>query len=198
MPIGITFDETMAGPFALGPGEPGAGADAGRKGGSVLAMHATVTIADLDAFIADPKHLGQLKGSIDFTPFGSGIAASSGVFNLFSPSAKAGLKYMVYELGFRHDGKDHYLAGKKQVHDGPGVDIWTDTTTLFTTLHQGRDAKAPVIGAGILRLDMGDFLKLMSTVKVTGTKSAKERTATVAKFGRFFMGQLWDTYGPEI
>lgn len=198
MPIGITFDETMAGAFTLGQTEPAAGAAAARRSGDLLAMHATVTIPDLDTFIADPKHLGQLKGSIDFTPFGSGIAATTGVFNLFSPSAKSGLKHMVYELAFRHDGKDHYLAGRKEVHDDPGVDIWSDTTTLFTTLHQGRDGKAPVIGAGILRLDMGDFLKLMSTIKVTGSKSAKDRAATVAKFGRFFMGQLWNTYGPEL
>lgn len=198
MPIGITFDETMEGPFALEQSEPAPGAASGRRSGDRLAMHATVTIPDLDAFIADPKHQGRLKGSIDFTPFGNGIAAGSGVFNLFSPSAKSGLKHMVYELAFRHDGKDHYLAGRKEVHDDPGVDIWSDTTTLFTTLHQGRDAKGPVIGAGILRLDMGDFLKLMSTIKVTGTKSAKERTAATAKFGRFFMGQLWNTYGPEL
>src|SRR3546814_13356695 len=96
--------------------------------------------------------------------FGSDIAASSGAFNLFSPTAKATLKHMVYELAFKHDGKDHYLAGRKQVHDGPGVDIWTDTTTLFTTLHQGRDAQDPGIGAGILRLDLGDSLLLMSPI----------------------------------
>src|SRR5690606_1454300 len=89
MPIGITFDETMAGAFTLGQTEPAAGAAAARRSGDLLAMHATVTIPDLDAFIADPKHLGQLKGSIDFTPFGSGIVATSGVFNLFSPSAKS-------------------------------------------------------------------------------------------------------------
>src|SRR3546814_8966019 len=91
---------------------------------------------------------------------------------------------MVYELAFKHDGKDHYLAGRKQVHDGPGVDIWTDTTTLFTTLHQGRDAKAPVIGAGILRLDMGDFLRLMSTVKVTGSKRSEEHTSELQSLMR--------------
>src|SRR3546814_5249434 len=66
------------------------------------------------SFIADPKHAGRLKGSIDFSPFGSDIAASSGAFNLFSPTAKATLKHMVYELAFKHDGKDHYLAGRKQ------------------------------------------------------------------------------------
>ena len=198
MPIGITFDETMAGAFALGPTDPESGAEAGRRAGSSLAMHATVSIPDLDAFIADPKHLGQLKGSIDFAPLGSGIPAKSGVFNLFSPSRAAEMKYMVYELAFQHDGKPHYLAGRKHVHDDPGFDLWSDTTTLFTTLHAGRDAKAPVVGAGVLRLDMGDFLKLMSTIKVTGAKSAKERAATVTKFGSFFMGELWETYGPEI
>ena len=198
MPIGITFDETMAGAFALGPEDPEDGALAGRSAGTELAMHASVSIPDLDAFIADPKHLGRLKGSIDFPPLGNGLPAKSGVFNLFSPSRKAGLKYMVYELSFKHDGKPHYLAGKKHVHDDPGVDLWTDTTTLFTTLHAGSDDKAPMIGAGVLRLDMGDFLKLMSTIKVTGAKSAKDKAAAVAKFGRFFMGELWDTYGPEI
>lgn len=196
MAVGITFDETMTGHFALGSHEPRAGAAAGRKAGSQLAMNATVKIADLEAFLTDSKHRGQLTGSIDFDPFGRGIPASAGAFHLFSPSPKAGLKHMVYELGFRHDGKDHYLAGRKQVHDGVGFDIWSDTTTLFTTLHAGSNAKAPVIGAGILRLDMGDFLRLMSTIKVTGSKSAKERAATAAKFGRFFMGELWNTYGP--
>lgn len=198
MAIGITFDETMAGHFALNEADPEAGADRGENNGTTLAMHATVTIEDLDAFIADPKHQGGLKGTIDFAPLGMGMKAKSGVFNLFSPSKSADLKYMVYEMAFRHDGKPRYLAGKKHVHDDVGVDLWSDTTTLFTTLHDGEDASAPVIGAGVLRLDMGDFLKLMSTIKVTGTRSAVERATAVAKFGQFFMGELWDIYGPNL
>src|SRR3546814_14637527 len=124
-------------------------------------MNATVTGANLDAFIADPKHAGRLKGSIDFSPFGSDIAASSGAFNLFSPTAKATLKHMVYELAFKHDGKDHYLAGRKQVHDGPGVDIWTDTPPLFTTPPQCRDATPPVTRPGLLRPAMCKLFTLI-------------------------------------
>jgi len=195
-PTGITFDETMAGGFALGESDPETGARAGKKAGTSLAMHATVTIPDLDAFLTDPKHAGQLKGSIDFPPLGTGIAARQGVFNLFSPSGKPGLKYMVYELAFRHQGKPRYLAGRKHVHNDPGFDLWSDTTTLFTTLHNGADGTAPVIGAGVLRLDMGDFLKLMSTIKVTGTRSTELRAKAVARFGKFFMGELWDIYSP--
>ena len=198
MAIGITFDETMLGAFALGTSEPEDGAEAGELAGTALVMNATVTIADLDAFIADPKHEGRLKGSIDFAPLGTGLRADDGVFNLFSPSKSAGLKYMVYEMAFRHQGKARYPAGKKHVRDDPGFDLWSDTTTLFTTLHDGTDATAPVIGAGVLRLDMGDFLKLMSTIKVTGTRSTAQRGLAVAKFGRFFMGELWDIYGPEL
>ncbi len=198
MAIGITFDETMAGAFALDCTEPEAGAEAGKKAGTSLAMHASVAIPDLDAFIADPRHLGGLKGSIDFAPLGEGLPAETGVFNLFSPAEEPGMKYMVYELAFQHGGEPRYLAGRKHVHDDPGFDLWSDTTTLFTRLHAGRDATAPVIGAGVLRLDMGDFMKLMSTIKVIGAKSAKQRAAAVTKFGSFFMGELWETYGPEI
>lgn len=198
MAVGITFNETMAGAFALGVSDPEVRADKGRKDRTELAVHANVTIPDLDAFIVDSAHAGELKGTIEFPPFGNEATAKSGMFNLFSPSGKGGLKYMVYELAFAVDGEPRYLAGKKHVHDDPGMDLWSDTTTLFTTLHDGEGVSAPVIGAGILRLDMGDFLKLMSTIRVSGAKTAAERAATVTKFGTFFMGELWDIYGPEF
>ena len=35
-------------------------------------------------------------------------------------------------------------------------------------------------------------------MRVTGTDDPLERAATVAEFGQFFMGELWDTYGPEM
>lgn len=198
MAIGITFDETMAGSFSLEETDPAAGASAGARAGTRLAMHARVTIPDLQAFLADRQHRGRLAGSIDFGPLGTGLEANEGVFKLFTPSGHAGLKYMVYELGFEHDGGPRYLAGKKHVHDDPGADLWTDTTTLYATLHDGADANGPVMGAGVLRLDMGDFLKLMSTIKVTGARSAKQRAEAVSEFGRFFMGELWDIYGPAL
>ncbi|NKB54835.1 MAG: hypothetical protein GKS00_00705 [Alphaproteobacteria bacterium] len=198
MPIGITFDETMAGAFALGQTDPEKGADAGEAHGTALTMNASVKIADLDKFIAQPKHQGSLTGSIDFPPLGEGMKAKSGIFNLFSPSGEPNLKYMVYELAFMAGKEPYYLAGKKHVRDDFGFDLWSDTTTLYTTLHKGKDASGSVAGAGVLRLDMGDFLRLMSTIKVTGTKSKAAQAAAVAKFGSFFMGELWDIYGPEF
>jgi predicted acylesterase/phospholipase RssA len=197
-PLGITFRETMAGPFALGAADPSAGEDAGRRAATTLTMHATVTVHDVQRFVADPTHTGELVGEIDFAPLGTGIPARSGVFRLFSPGDQPRLKLMVYELGFQHDGKRYYLAGRKEVRDDAGLDMLSDTTTLYTRLHAGDDATGPVVGAGVLRLDMGDFAKLMSTIRPVGARSVGEGAEAVLTFSRFFAGQLMDSYGGAL
>jgi hypothetical protein len=192
---GIQFKETMAGGFALGTKEPKQGSSQGKHKGFELAMHAQVDIDDIDLFVTESEHPGRLSGSIDFFPMGMGMQAHSGVFNLFYPAEDPAMKLMVYELGFNFKGQEYYLAGKKEVRDDPGFDLWSDTTTLYTQLHEGTDKSGPVIGSGILTLGVKDLLKLVSTIKVTHTDSATEKVKAVAKFGQFFMGELWDTYG---
>lgn len=196
MSQGITFRETMTGPFALGPADPESGAAAGERDDTQLAMHAEVAIDDLAAFIDDPDHRGALTGTVDFPPLGNGLPVHDGVFNLFRPAAEPGLKLMVYEMAFRAHEIDYYLAGEKRVSDDPGFDLWSDTTTLYTTLHEGGTRDGPVKGAGILSLGLFDLTDLLSTMRVTGADSMPEKAATVARFGRFFLGALWDTYAP--
>jgi hypothetical protein len=191
---GIQFKETMAGGFCLDCLDPKQGNNLGKHKGFELAMHAQVDIDDIDGFINDPNHSGRLSGSIDFTPMGIGLVAHNGVFNLFYPDAQPDMKLMVYELAFTHQGQEYYLAGKKEVRDDLGFDLWTDTTTLFTHLHKGTDKTGVVVGAGILTLGVTDLLKLVSTVTVLNADSHIERAATVGKFGQFFMGELWDSY----
>ena len=191
---GITFSEIMAGGFALGETDTRAGKEKGERTGSELAMHATVIIDDLERFTTDPDHTGSLAGSIDFTPFGEGLPATGpGAFNLFYPESSK-LKLMVYELPIEHGGESYYVAGKKEVHDDSGLDLWRDTTTLFTRLHRGRDKSGPVVGAGILRIGVKGLIDLVSSLRVTGAGSKAEEAKTVASFGTFFLGELWDTY----
>jgi hypothetical protein len=178
---GFTFSETMSGSFALG--------DAAE---ATLTMLATIEIDDLDKFIADPEHSGRLSGSISFGPFGDDLRADSGVFNLFSASDDSRVKLMVYELAFAHNGQAYYLAGTKHVHDQPGFDLWHDTTTLFTRLHAGTGKTSPVVGAGTLSLGVVELARLVSTMRVLGPAHAAP--AALGKFGRFFLGELWDTY----
>ena len=192
--LGISFRETMAGGFSLGETDPQAGEARGEDEGNTLSMHAVINIRDIHRFIEDPDHAGEITGHIDFGPFGSNIPAKGGTFNLFSPTDNEHLKLMVYELAFEHSGDDYYLAGRKEVHDDPGFDVWKDTTTLLTVLHQGKDKTGPVIGAGVLTLGLADLVRLASTMRVTGATSAKEQTEVLVEFGRFFMGGIWDTH----
>lgn len=192
--LGITFRETMKGGFILGESDPAEGEKKGNKADSELALHATIQIDDLDRFISDANHNGSITGSIDFTPFGNGIAAHGGAFNLFSPSGDPKMKHMIYEMAFEHGGQPYYLAGKKEVRDDPGFDLWKDTTTLFTQLHTGTDKSGQVVGAGVLSLGVKELAKMVSTMKAINAESVTEQAAALLKFGRFFMGDLWDTY----
>jgi hypothetical protein len=195
MASGIAFNEVMAGGFSLGESDPEAGVRRGAAEGHILTLSAEIVIDDLDAFLADPDHAGRLSGRVDFPALGDSARGEAGTFNLFSPSDDPKMKLMVYELGFRVGGKDYYLAGRKRVKDDPGFDLWSDTTTLYTTLHEGTDAAAPIVGAGVLRLGLGELKDMVSTIRATGTTSPDQDLAVIARFGVFFLGRLWKIYG---
>jgi len=197
-PLGLTFREVMTGGFTIGETDPETGRAKGEIAGTALALHATVSVADMDRFITDPAHTGGLAGSIEFAPFGGTLQGTTGIFNLFSPAGQPGLKYMVYELGFTHDGKPHYLAGHKDVRDDSPMLMWKQTTTLYTTLHAGTDKTGPVIGAGVLSLGVADLVRMLGTVTVTGATSPVQHAQVMARFGQFFLGQLWDSYGVHL
>jgi len=192
--VGISFSEVMKGGFALGQTDPKDGKKAGERSGNELAIHADVLIDDIEGFVKDPNHLGSLSGSIDFTPFGTALQGTTGVFNLFNPTDNPKLKLMVYELGFEHGGKSYYFAGKKEVRDDFGLDLWSDTTTLYSQLHEGPDKSGPVVGAGTLTLGVSDLISLIRTVDTPGSQSKTEAAAAITKFGKFFLAELWDTY----
>ncbi len=193
-PAGISFRETMSGGFALGATDPQAGQEQGDNARTRLSLHATITIDDLDRFIADPEHPGNIAGSVDFAPLGTNLQSTSGVFNLFSPTSDPTTKYMVYEMGFRAGGEDYYLAGHKNVRNDHGLDFWRDTTTLFTTLHRGTGKSGPIAGAGILSLGLNELRKMTGTFEVLHSTSAGRSAETLARFGKFFLGEMWDTY----
>jgi choline dehydrogenase-like flavoprotein len=192
---GFTFREKMAGGFALGQTDPQTGANVGKDAGNIFTMHGTINIDDLDRFMTDAGHAGSITGAIDFAPLGSNLPSTTGVFNLFSPTDDPKMKYMVYELGFNgSDGKSYYMAGRKEVKDAPLTDMWKATTTLYTQLHQGTDKTGPVVGAGVLTLGVADLLAMIPTMHPTNTSSPQQAAETVTKFGKFFLGEIWETY----
>jgi hypothetical protein len=190
--LGIMFGEVMSGGFALGHNDPATGAQAGKS--QPLTMHGSITIDDLDAFMADPAHLGRLDVRMDWAPFGTDIPALGGVFNLFSPTGDPHLKLMVYEWGITHQDQSYYFAGQKNVKTDPLYDVWRDTTTLYTTLHEGTDKTGPIVGAGILELTPAQLIKMVGTFTALNSNSVADDLKATTEFGKFFLGELWHIY----
>jgi cholesterol oxidase len=192
----LTFDETMTGGFALGATEPEDGQKRGAAAGTMMKMNASIAIHDLDRFLNVPEHAGALTGTVDFSPIGNGMAATTGVFNLLKPGNTPDLKLFIYELGFEHAGKDYYLAGRKLVHEGGNA--LRETTTLYTRLYEGRAANSPVVGAGVLTLEVEDIIRLLGTIRVHNARSVRDEVAGLERFGKFFLGELWVSYGIHL
>ena len=191
---GISFQETMQGYFSLDATDPEAGAAAGQKAGTTLAIHVTVTVRDLDRFVKDPGHHGSLVGTVDFAPLAMAMPTGEGVFKLFAPADEADTTLMVYELPFTHAGQAYYLAGAKKIHDDPGFDLWSDTTTLYTRLFTGTDTTGKLVGAGVLRLNAAAFARVSASVRAIDASSPVEAARLIAQFGGFFAGELWKSY----
>jgi hypothetical protein len=179
----------MAGPVALGATDSATGA--ADPSARQLAIHCEISIDDIDRFVADPEHTGSIGGSVDYEPWGDGIPVTHGIFNLFSPGGP-NERIMGYRFAFEHHGTAYFLAGRKHVHDDPGFVVLKDTTTLYTVLHEGADETAPIAGAGVLSLGVEALAKMMSTMRPHGGG-----IDPLLKFGRLFLGSLWDVYGAD-
>ncbi|MCY1019437.1 patatin-like phospholipase family protein [Pyxidicoccus sp. MSG2] len=189
----LTFRETMSGPLALGVTDPVAGAHQGKD--SAFTMHCTISVDDMDAFISDATHAARLVAHVSYPPFGEDLPVRQGYFNLFRSGDDPNTRLMTYGLRFDANGKEYYLEGTKTIHDDRGPDLWKDTTRLYSQLHEGPDARGPVVGAGVLKLGVGQLLKLISSMR--SAREGTEGLRAVGRFGRLFLGTLWDLYAPR-
>src|SRR6185503_19540132 len=191
---GVSFKETMTGGFALGETDPHAGEQKGNADGTNLSLHCDIDIHDVYRFMEDPQHFTPITATIDFPPMGMNIPTTNAIFNLLRPGDEPKTKYFVYEAAFEIGGEPYYLAGKKFVHDDPGFDMWADITTLFTRLHKSKDDSGPVVGAGVIYIKREQLMGLIPTFRATNTSGAAESLKVLSDFGRFFMGEIWDSY----
>ena len=183
---GLRFDETMIGPVALGREDPERAAQSSNA--LELAIHCHIAIDDVDRFLDDADHTGGIEGSIDYSPFGGELPVVDGIFNLFKK--EQGQRVMEYRLPFARDGRPHLLAGRKYVHDDRGLDVWKDTTTLYTRIHDSAEEDGPVIAAGVLAIGVEALGRMVASMRPTGGGGVE----SLAKFGGLFMGELWQTY----
>jgi len=193
---GIRFTETMRG-FATSADVDTydeAAAD-GRRAGSRLEFTVTITIDSLDAMLADPNHAGRITGTVSAPTLSSTpLRVLDGEFNLFaSDPTSVNTTRMKYRMSLASDaGEKFRLDGFKVIRKDRGDSIWRDTTTLFVTVTR---EDGSVAAKGILEILPADFMKQMTTMEAIGAANPVEGLRAIARFGQFFAGVLFDTYG---
>jgi cholesterol oxidase len=194
----LSFTEKMTGFVSLGTTDPRSGEIAGRSRGDRFSFRLTIDVDDVDRFLSEPEHLARAEGWIDAAFCGGRRPVERGWFNLFVPGGSPDRREMRYRLWFTDDaGRPRTLTGRKDVHHGPPTRLWLDTSTLLTRLLLGHvpeseDEGAEVVGAGVLHIQPGDLAATLKSFDTEGPHGI----AVLARFGRFFVGQLWDVYGP--
>ncbi|WP_344937171.1 GMC family oxidoreductase [Sphaerisporangium flaviroseum] len=194
----LSFTEEMSGFIALGGNDPRSGDMAGRSHGDRFSFRLTIRVDDVDRFLAEPEHLARAEGWVDAAVCGGRRPIERGWFNLFAPGDTPDRREMRYRLWFTDtQDRPRTLSGWKDVHHGPATRLWLDTSTLYTRLFEGHvpegeDDEATVAGAGTLHIQPMDLAATLKSFDPEGPHGI----AALARFGRFFVGQLWDVYGP--
>ncbi|MEA5502191.1 hypothetical protein VB735_03515 [Halotia wernerae UHCC 0503] len=198
--VGIQFTETMRGYFSttVTNDDYQKASQQGKQDSSKFEFTLTVTSNDLDKMLTDESHKARMFGTVTAPALSpQPLTVSDGEFNLFIVDPDSvNTRRMVYRMTMTAEkGKVYYFEGFKVVHNDPGFDLWTDTTTLYITVHDGDSPNSPVLGQGILKILPADFLHQMSTLQVTNTTSPQQKLEETARFGSFFAGVLFNVYG---
>lgn len=197
--LGIRFTETMSGYISTEVTDDyGAAAARGEAADSPFSFTLTIVSDDLDRMLADPACEARMVGTVHAPALSPDpITVTEGRFNLFIDDPdRAGGRLMRYRMKLSTEEGTHYhLAGFKSIHNDPGLDVWSDTTTLYVTAYKGDTDGGPVVAKGILTIRPDDFAAQLTTMEVSNASGSTERLAATTRFGRFFAGSLFDVYG---
>ena len=198
----LEFTEEMKGFITFGETDYRAAYKKGKEDETSFMFRLTIAINDVDRFVDEPAHPGSASGWIDCEDLGGQRPVERGWFNLFVDADNPRISKMLYRLHFTDGlGDPRTMIGFKEVRDDPGLDVWEDTSTLYTTVVPGHvqpDEDPPeASAAGILRIQVLDFAQQMTTFRTSGPDVESRRKALTA-FNRLFLGKLWDLYAPRV
>jgi cholesterol oxidase len=193
---GIRFTEQMKGFAALGVDDPQTGHDQGKENRDRLMFELTIAVDDVDRFVAEPEHGGTATGHVESDLLGGRLEVERGWFNLFVEADDPDQREMLYRLWLTGPGGNPMtFVGAKHVRDEGGLDVWRDTSTLFVRILEGHvepgGDEGVVVGAGIIKIHIPDFMKQLTTFRTSGEHPARAREGV----GKLFLGQLWEVYG---
>jgi cholesterol oxidase len=197
--IGVQFTETMRGFFsAKVKDDYERAASQGDMDGTSFEFTLTITSDNLEEMLLNSAHSARMVGTVKAPSLSAEpLDVTDGEFNLFVENPdQVETRNMRYRMKMTaEEGRSYYFEGFKVIRDDSVFNIWRDTTTLFITIHEGASPDSPVLGKGILKISPADFATQLTTMKITGAPGVGERLKAASKFGMFFAGTLFDTYG---
>jgi len=195
---GVQFTETMKGYFSLNEKEDyEKGYDLGKKEDSPFEFTLTIRSEDVETFLSDADHEAGMIGTMEAPKLSAfPLQACCGKFNLFvaDPTNPAKKKMNYNTVLQSKEGKSYYFSGYKEMENNTGVDVWLDTTTLFITIHEGKTESGKILGKGKLKIELADFMKQLTTMRAINIEKGKSGMSSLTSFGKFFAGNVWDTF----
>jgi cholesterol oxidase len=162
-----------------------------------MTLRLTVRVDDVDTFLSEPEHLAHLEGSVDAASLGGRRPIERGWFNLFVPGDTSDRREMRYRMWLTDSANQpRTIVGVKDVHHGTAARLWIDTSTLFTRVLAGHVAPgedAVEESSGTLRIQPVELAAMLASFRTEGP----DGVAALARFGTFFLGELWDLYQPS-
>lgn len=186
------------------------GAAWGQSEDSECSFLLTVTTDNLHRMIDDPQHRSRITGEVVASSISPDpLKVREGTFRLLvADPDKAESWKMLYDMVLEGpDGPVHF-HGFKTLEQRGKSDPWTDLTTLFVTLRHGEDESGDLIGRGVLKLGIDEFMRQLTTITVHDSDTlvghivnlipkAKKAIETyfMAKYAGFFAMTVFRAYG---
>ena len=163
-------------------------------------FHLTIETKDVERMIMlDKDHSAEISGTVSCEALSdSPLKVASGRHQMFSRSTeRVETREMIYKMVLvSTEGKKYHLKGRKLVRKDSALELGLeDTTVLEITVHEGSTEEGLEIGNGRVYMRFNDIMKLMYSFEVTNSDSEMIKLKWKSKFGKFFLGVMWETYG---
>ena len=182
----------------------------GRSEGSACDFRLTVTTDNLHRMLEEKDHRSRITGAVTVSALSPDpLPVREGTFRLLVADPERAESWtMLYDMVLEGpEGPVHFHGFKTLAQRGKS-DPWTDLTTLFVTLRTGEDATGELIGRGVLKLGIDEFMRQLTTIEVHDSNSlighvvnlipqARKAIETyfVAKYAGFFAMTTFRAYG---
>jgi hypothetical protein len=191
----LRFGEVMTGMITMGITDP---AEGYRNDAAIaMSLDVTVEIPNLPAFLKDPSHRGRWEARGSIPVLGGGVEGTGiGDFRLFQRAIKngKGVREMVYDSVISVGDQTFLMRGRKFIEPSPPWRLWPATTTLYVQLFPLAGERGQPVGAGILRLTLGAFIRQLLSMRITGKFRWYDKLRHLLSFYRFFVSSLVNTY----